>query len=72
MSFNTYNLDHHERDLFRCYEIDGVLYIPTYNDVRVFTAPGGRTYHEDTLLSAKPNIRYEMLWVTQARRGKAA
>jgi hypothetical protein len=69
MSFNTNNQTKHEKDMFKCYEVKGVLYVPTYNEAGIYIGPCGRKYIESDLLMAGGRVRMESLYVTSARRG---
>jgi hypothetical protein len=60
----------HDKDLFKCYEKKGVLYVPTYNEAGVYIGPCGKKYFEHELNTAGARIKMEMLWVTMARKGK--
>ena len=68
MSFTTNNQTKHDKDMFRCYEVKGVLYVPTYNDAGIFIGPCGKKYLESDLTMAGGRIRMESLYVTVARR----
>ena len=68
MSFNTNNQTKHDKDMFRCYEVKGVLYVPTYNEAGIFIGPCGKKYLESDLTMAGGRVRMESLYVTVARR----
>ena len=68
MSFTTNNQSKHDKDMFRCYEVKGVLYVPTYNEAGIFIGPCGKKYLESDLTMAGGRIRMESLYVTVARR----
>ena len=68
MSFSTNNQTKHEKDMFRCYEVKGVLYVPTYNEAGIYIGPCGKKYIESDLTMAGGRIRMESLYVTVARR----
>jgi len=68
MSFTTNNQTKHDKDMFRCYEVKGVLYVPTYNEAGIFIGPCGKKYLESDLTMAGGRIRMESLYVTVARR----
>lgn len=57
-----------ERAMYRCYKKDGVLYVPSYNEVGIYAAPGRMFYSENELLLVKGVRRvYEYLWRSYAR-----
>ena len=60
----------HAMDLYRCYKIGQVLYVPSYNDEGIFVGPGGRKRIEADLIKLGAMPVNEMLWVTSARDGK--
>jgi hypothetical protein len=60
----------HDRDLYRCYKLGQVLYIPSYNDEGIFVGPGGRKRIEADLIKLGALPVNEMLYVTSARDGK--
>ena len=68
MSFTTNNQTKHDKDMFRCYEVKGVLYVPTYNEAGIFIGPCGKKYLESDLTMAGGRVRMESLYVTVARR----
>ena len=68
MSSNTTNQTNHDKDLFRCYEVKGVLYVPTYNEAGIYIGPCGKKYLESDLTMAGGRVRMESLYVTSARR----
>ena len=68
MSFNTNNQTKHEKDMFRCYEVKGVLYVPTYNEAGIYIGPCGKKYIESDLTMAGARVKMESLYVTLARR----
>jgi len=68
MSFNTNNQTKHEKDMFRCYEVKGVLYVPTYNEAGIYIGPCGKKYLESDLTMAGARVKMESLYVTSARR----
>ena len=69
MSFTTNNQIKHDKDMFRCYEVKGVLYVPTYNEAGIYIGPCGKKYLESDLTSAGARVITESLYVTSARRG---
>jgi hypothetical protein len=68
MSFSTNNQTKHDKDMFRCYEVKGVLYVPTYNEAGIYIGPCGKKYLESDLTMAGGRVRMESLYVTSARR----
>jgi hypothetical protein len=68
MVFNNNNQIKHDKDMFRCYEVKGVLYVPTYNEAGIYIGPCGKKYLESDLTMAGGRVRMESLYVTNARR----
>ena len=68
MSFSTNNQTKHEKDMFRCYEVKGILYVPTYNEAGIYIGPCGKKYLESDLTMAGGRVKMESLYVTSARR----
>ena len=60
----------HDKDLFKCYEVKGLLYVPTYNEAGIYIGPCGKKYLESDLLMAGGRAKMELLWVTMARKGR--
>lgn len=60
----------HPRDIYRCYKLGQVLYIPSYNDEGIFVGPAGRKRIEADLIKLGALPVNEMLYVTSARDGK--
>ena len=60
----------HPRDMYRCYKIGQILYIPSYNDEGIFVGPGGRKRIEADLVKLGALPVNELLYVTSARDGK--
>lgn len=69
MSINTINQLKHEKDMFKCYEVKGVLYVPTYNEAGIYIGPCGKKYIESDLTMAGARVVKESLYVTRARKG---
>lgn len=69
MSINTNNQTKHEKDMFKCYEVKGVLYVPTYNEAGIYIGPCGKKYIESDLTMAGARVVKESLYVTRARKG---
>jgi hypothetical protein len=69
MVFNTNNQVKHEKDIFKCYEVNGVLYVPTYKEAGIYIGPCGKKYLESDLTMAGGRVRMESLYVTLARKG---
>jgi len=68
MSFSTNNQTKHEKDIFRCYEVKGVLYVPTYNEAGIYIGPCGKKYLESDLTMAGARVVMESLYVTMSRK----
>jgi len=60
----------HPRDMYRCYKLGQVLYIPSYNDEGIFVGPAGRKRIEADLIKLGALPVNELLYVTSARDGK--
>jgi hypothetical protein len=60
----------HDRDLYRCYKVGQILYIPSYNDEGIFVGPGGVTRIEADIIKQGAIPVNELLYVTSAREGK--
>jgi hypothetical protein len=69
MSINTINQTKHDKDMFKCYEVKGVLYVPTYNEAGIYIGPCGKKYIESDLTMAGARAVKESLYVTRARKG---
>lgn len=59
----------HEKDMFKCYEVKGVLYVPTYNEDGIYIGPCGKKYLETDLIMAGARAVKESLYVTRSRKG---
>jgi hypothetical protein len=70
MILDINNQTKHEKDIFRCYEVKGVLYVPTYNEAGIYIGPCGKKYLESDLIMAGARTRMESLYVTSARRDR--
>ena len=67
MTFTNNNQLKHDKEYYRCYEVKGVLYVPTYNEAGIYIGPCGKKYLESDLTLAGGRIRKESLYVTTAR-----
>lgn len=60
----------HDKDMYRCYKLGQVLYVPSYNEAGIYVGPGGRKRIEADLVKLNAKPVNEMLWTTMARDGK--
>lgn len=54
--------DYPDKAWTRCYELNGVLYVPTYANRAIFAKPGGGSYTEAELRLAGARARLHLLW----------
>ena len=60
----------HDKEMYRCYKLGQVLYVPSYNDEGIFVGPAGRRRIEADLIKLGAKPVNEMLWATLARDGR--
>jgi hypothetical protein len=60
----------HPKDMYRCYKVGQILYIPSYNEEGIFVGPAGVKKIEADIIKQGATPVNEMLWVTSAREGK--
>ena len=60
----------HDKEMYRCYKLGQVLYVPSYSDEGIFVGPAGRRRFEADLIKLGGKPVNEMLWATLARDGR--
>jgi hypothetical protein len=54
--------DFKERSPYKCYQLNGILYIPTYEDGGIYTAPNNKKYTPRDLMVVDAKEVIEYLW----------
>lgn len=47
----------------RCYELQGLPFIPSYDDPGVYVSPGGKMVTEDSLVQQGAEMKVRVLWL---------